>query len=52
MAKQITCECGFVAPGEGDDAVVEAIREHMRTDHPELLDTVSRDDLLGWIEEV
>ena len=31
---------------------VEEIREHMRSDHPELLDKVSRDDLLGWIEEV
>ena len=27
------------------------IREHMRSDHPELLDQVTRDDLLGWIEE-
>jgi predicted small metal-binding protein len=51
MAKQITCECGYVAVGETDDAVVETIREHMRTDHPALLDSVSHDDLLGWIEE-
>jgi predicted small metal-binding protein len=52
MAKQITCECGFVATDDSDDGVVERIREHMRSDHPELLDKVSRDDLLGWIEEV
>jgi predicted small metal-binding protein len=52
MAKQITCECGFIARADSDDQVVEEIREHMRSDHPELLDTVSRDDLLGWIEEV
>jgi len=52
MAKQISCECGFVARAETDDAVVEEIRTHMRSDHPELLDKVSRDDLLGWIEEV
>jgi predicted small metal-binding protein len=51
MAKQITCECGYVAAGETDDEVVEAIRKHMRTDHPALLESVSRDDLLGWIEE-
>jgi hypothetical protein len=25
------------------------IRGHMSTDHPALLDTVSREDLLGWI---
>jgi predicted small metal-binding protein len=52
MSKQITCECGFVARAESDDEVVEQIQGHMRSDHPELLDKVSRDDLLGWIEEV
>jgi predicted small metal-binding protein len=52
MAKQITCECGYVARADPDDEVVEQIREHMRSDHPELLESVSRDDLLGWIEEV
>lgn len=52
MSKQITCECGFVARADSDDEVVEQIRGHMSSDHPELLDKVSRDDLLGWIEEV
>lgn len=52
MAKQITCECGFVARAETDEAVIAQIREHMRSDHPELVDTVSQQDLLGWIEEV
>jgi predicted small metal-binding protein len=52
MAKQITCECGFVARAETDEAVIAQIREHMRSDHPELLDKVSQEDLLGWIEEV
>jgi predicted small metal-binding protein len=52
MARQIICECGFIARADTDDDVVGEIREHMRTDHPDLLDKVSRDDLLGWIEEV
>ena len=52
MAKQITCECGYVARADSDDEVVEQIRQHMRSDHPELLESVSRADLLGWIEEV
>jgi predicted small metal-binding protein len=52
MAKQITCECGYVARADSEDEVVEQIRQHMRSDHPELLENVSRDDLLGWIEEV
>ncbi len=51
MAKQINCECGYVARGESEDEVVARIREHMRTDHPELLERVSDEDLRGWIEE-
>jgi predicted small metal-binding protein len=52
MAKQIKCECGYIARAEREDEVVEKIRAHMRTDHPELLEKVSRADLLGRIEEV
>jgi predicted small metal-binding protein len=50
MTMFIKCECGFVARDESEDAVIERIRDHMRKDHPDLLDKVSRDDLLGWIE--
>ena len=52
MAKQITCECGRVIRGDTDDDVLQAVRDHMRQDHPELVGKVSTDDLLGWIEEV
>ena len=51
MAKQITCECGFVASAETEDEVIERIEGHMADDHPDLVGKVSRDDLLGWIEE-
>jgi predicted small metal-binding protein len=50
MARLINCECGFVARGDTDDEVIDSIRDHMRSDHPALLDSVSRDDLLGWIK--
>ena len=52
MAKQITCECGTVIRGESDDEVVAGAEGHMRQDHPALVGRVSRDDLLGWIEEL
>lgn len=48
--KVIRCECGFVARGDGDDEVIEAIRAHMASDHPALLASVSRQDLLSWIQ--
>ena len=58
MAKQINCECGYVARGEAEDEVIVLIRDHMRSDHPALLDQVRvlegddlSDELRGWIEE-
>ena len=50
MARIIRCECGFVARGETDEEVIDAIRTHMGTDHPALLDSVGQEDLLGWIQ--
>lgn len=50
MAKLIRCECGFVARGETDDQVIGVIRGHLASDHPALLDAVSTDDMLGWIQ--
>lgn len=50
MAKLIRCECGFVARGDSDDDVIGAIRAHLASDHPALLESVSRDDLRGWIQ--
>lgn len=50
MARIIRCECGFVARGDSDEEVIEAIRGHIRSDHPALLDSVTREDLLGWMQ--
>jgi len=52
MAQQIKCECGYIARGNSDDEVVALIREHMRTDHPELLEKVTEDQIRDWIEVV
>jgi predicted small metal-binding protein len=49
MARIIRCECGFVARGDTDDELIATIRGHMASDHPALLESVSREDLLGWI---
>jgi hypothetical protein len=48
--KLIRCECGFVAKGEDDDAVIVVIREHLARDHPALLRTVTLEDLRSWIQ--
>ncbi len=48
----IKCECGYVAQGETDEEVVRKIEDHLASDHPELLEKVSREDIVGWIEVV
>jgi len=48
--KLIRCECGYVARGVSDDRVVGMIRGHMASDHPALLETISQQDLLSWIQ--
>jgi predicted small metal-binding protein len=50
MAKLIRCECGFVARGDNDEQVVGLIRGHLASDHPALLESVSREDLISWIK--
>ena len=52
MASQITCECGYVARAATDETVVAAIREHLRTDHPDLVATLTPEVIRGWVEIV
>ena len=39
-----------MAKGDSDDQVVAMIREHLASDHPALLKTVSTQDLLSWVQ--
>ena len=51
MAKVIRCQCGFLGRGETVEAAASEIEEHMRSDHPELVGKVTRDDLVAMVEE-
>jgi predicted small metal-binding protein len=52
MARQITCECGQIVRGETEHEVVDLTYEHLRSDHPQLAATVTRDDIVALIEIV
>jgi predicted small metal-binding protein len=52
MARQIKCECGYVARADTDDEVIELTLLHIRSDHPELADTETREEIATWIEVV
>jgi len=49
--KQIDCVCGVVVKGEDDDELWERAQVHLRSDHPELVGKVSREDILAQAEE-
>jgi hypothetical protein len=51
MAKVIRCQCGFLGLGETVDEAASSIEVHMRSDHPELVGKVTRDDLIAMAEE-
>jgi predicted small metal-binding protein len=51
MAKVITCLCGFIARGGSAEEAADAVEQHIRTDHPDLVGKVAREDLLAMAEE-
>jgi predicted small metal-binding protein len=52
MARQVKCECGYLARAETDDEVIELILRHVRSDHPELVEAETREEIARWIEVV
>ena len=51
MAKVIRCQCGFLGRGETVEEAATVIEAHMRSDHPELVGKVTREDLIAMAEE-
>lgn len=52
MARQITCECGQIVRGETEHELVELTYDHLRSDHPQLADKVTREEIVALIEVV
>ena len=51
MAKKIDCACGYTVRGETDDELVANAEDHMRDKHPDMVGTMSREQLLGMAVE-
>ncbi|MBA3727023.1 MAG: DUF1059 domain-containing protein [Armatimonadetes bacterium] len=51
MRKVINCECGEVVRANSDEELLAAVKTHLSRDHPELLEKLSREDILGMAEE-
>jgi predicted small metal-binding protein len=50
MAMQVTCECGYVMQEDDEDRLVALVRDHISTDHPDLLDMATSEMIRNWIE--
>ena len=50
MAYVVNCECGYVIRGETLDDVVDETTDHLRSDHPDVAETVTRADIEGWAQ--
>jgi predicted small metal-binding protein len=51
MAKVIDCECGMTIRGETDDEVLDQAEQHVQENHPDLVGTITREQLEAWIQE-
>jgi predicted small metal-binding protein len=51
MAKQINCPCGETVRGETDDELIANAEQHVRDKHPDMVGTMSREQMLGMATE-
>jgi predicted small metal-binding protein len=51
MAYVINCECGYTARGETEDELVADAEQHIRDQHPEMAEGMTREQILALAEE-
>jgi predicted small metal-binding protein len=51
MAKKVDCPCGETVTGESDDELVSNVETHIQEKHPDMVGTMSRDQILGMAVE-
>ena len=52
MAMRITCVCGFAMQGDNYDELWAKAEQHIRSDHPDLVGKVIRDEFLAQAEMI
>ena len=50
MAQKVDCPCGETVRGESDDELVSNVEQHIQDNHPDLVGTMSRDQILGMAQ--
>jgi predicted small metal-binding protein len=47
---RIICVCGYLVEGKDENELWAKAQAHIRTDHPDLVGVVSREDILAQAE--
>jgi predicted small metal-binding protein len=50
MAMKIDCPCGETVSGESDEELVANVEQHIQDRHPEMVGTMSREQILGMAQ--
>ena len=50
MAQRVDCPCGETIRGESDEELVSNVEQHVQSDHPDLVGTMSREQILGMAQ--
>ena len=50
MAQKVHCPCGETIRGESDDELVSNVEQHVQSDHPDLVGSMSREQILGMAQ--
>ena len=51
MAKQVNCPCGETIRGGTDDELVGNVEAHIQDKHPDMVGTMSREQILEMDQE-
>jgi predicted small metal-binding protein len=51
MAMQVNCPCGETVRGENDDELVANVEAHIQDKHPDMVGTMSREQILDMAQE-
>ena len=49
--KVVHCPCGVDVNGESDDELVTNVEQHIEAQHPDMVGTMSREQILGMAVE-
>jgi predicted small metal-binding protein len=47
MAQKFDCPCGETIRGESDDELVSNVEQHIQDRHPDMVGSMSREQILG-----